>query len=242
MPDAESPGGHQGAVLAALACALLLLPLWVMRTATPDWSVITFCLAAAVTVLTLALIAWMGGWRVARHLAFPILFIFCAVPWPQRMENWVIQSLMRSVAEVTTELLLWGGIAAEQKGNLVQIGQATLGISEACSGVRSLQSMLMASLFLGELWRFGKKARAILVVVGLAFALCFLISCATPFWRSWFTAQDHRRRLNGGTIPRGGAFSLVSFLCLLLVAKYLGKPAETKEQDLPSTSTHCRHG
>jgi len=229
VPDAESLGGQQGAAVAASACALLLLPLWLVRTATPDWSVITFCLAAAVTGLTLALIARMGGWSVARRLAFPILFIFCAVPWPQRMENWIIQSLMRTVAGVTAELLLWCGIAAEQKGNLVQIGQATLGISEACSGVRSLQSMLMASLFLGELWRFGKKARAILVVAGLAFALFFNLV------RNTFLALIAYR---AGSSPAfewwhdsaGWSILLVSFLCLLLVAKYLGKPLEIKER------------
>lgn len=229
MPDVQSPRGHQGAFALAFVCAAFLFPLWLVRTATPDWSVISFALAATVTSLTLALIAWIGGWRVARHLAFPVLFIFCAVPWPQRMENWVIQSLMRDVARITAELLLWGGIAAEQKGNLVQIGHATLGISEACSGVRSLQSMLMASLFLGELWRFGKKARAILVIAGLAFALFFNLIrntfLALVVYRSGSSAQ-----FEWWHDSAGWSILLASFLCLLLVAKYLGKPREIKER------------
>jgi exosortase/archaeosortase family protein len=46
-----------------------------------------------------------------------------------------------------------------------------IGVEEACSGVRSLQSGLMASLFLGEIFRFGAFARIALVFSAVAIAV-----------------------------------------------------------------------
>jgi len=63
------------------------------------------------------------------------------------------------------------GIPAHQAGNLIGLGSATVGVDEACSGVRSLQTTLMAGLLLGELYRFAALRRVGLVIVALAVAL-----------------------------------------------------------------------
>jgi exosortase/archaeosortase family protein len=61
-----------------------------------------------------------------------------------------------------------------------------VGIDEACSGVRSVQTTLFASLFLGELYRFASGRRLGLTLAGIAVALAanlartsFLVWCAS---------------------------------------------------------------
>lgn len=226
-----APAGHRGAMALTATCALLLPPVWVVRTATPDWSTIGFCLAALVTGLTLGLLARAGGWRMARHLAFPVLFIFCAVPWPQRLENAVIQSLMRFVAAGTVEIMQWCGIAAEQHGNLVSLGRATIGISEACSGVRSIQSMAMASLFLGELRRFRTGARVILLLCGAGLAVLFNLVRNTLL--ALVANHSGAAAIERWHDSAGWGILLASFFLLLLVARALGRPAPVAEHTAP---------
>jgi exosortase/archaeosortase family protein len=70
-------------------------------------------------------------------------------------------------------MLDWIGIAAIQHGNVIETSAGLVGIDEACSGVRSLQSALMVSLFLGEHYRFLKWQRVVLVVTSLLLAFFF---------------------------------------------------------------------
>lgn len=168
--DSASPGGRLAARLAGV-CALLLLPLWWIRGATPDWSAVSYGLAALVAIYTLCLWAWRKNWAFAWELAFPVCFILCAVPWPQRFETFVIQSLTRIIAAGTVETLQWLGIGAVQMGNLVSLSSGTIGISEACSGVRSIQSMIVATLCLGEIYRLKWTRRLGLSVSGLLLAM-----------------------------------------------------------------------
>ncbi len=177
---ALSSGPNPGAFPAALVCALLLLPVWWVRVAAPDWSVVSYALAGLVTGWTFFLFAWRGGWRFAGHFASPIFLILCAVPWPQRIEIAITQSLSRWVATMTVEMLQWTGIAAERAGNLISLSNGPLEVSSACSGVRSLQAMLMVSLVLGEVRQLSIARRTLLIASGLALALGFNV------WRNYF--------------------------------------------------------
>ena len=69
------------------------------------------------------------------------------------------------------EILCLIGIPAAQVGNLVHIENGVIDIDEACSGIRSLQAMVMISLFLGELFRLRVPKRVLLMVFGLVVTL-----------------------------------------------------------------------
>ena len=78
---------------------------------------------------------------------------------------------MRGMAGTTVETLCLIGIPSGQVGNLVHIENGVIDIDEACSGIRSLQAMVMISLFLGELFRLRPAGRVLLLAVGLAVTL-----------------------------------------------------------------------
>ena len=165
--DAKNRGASQLAVV----CALLLLPIWWIQAAAPDWSLISYALAGTVIAYTLALVAAHTSWKTAWDLAFPLGFVLCAVPWPQRAETSIIQTLTQLTAAGAVEALQWMGIGAMRQGNLISLDLGTLEISEACCGIRSIQSMLMATLFLGELNRLKLPRRLALIATGLGIAL-----------------------------------------------------------------------
>ena len=86
-------------------------------------------------------------------VAFPIGFFFVAVPWVTPMEAPIIQGLMHAIAALASETANLFGIPAQLEGNLIRVSTGLVGVNEACSGVRSLQTALMIGLLFGELKR-----------------------------------------------------------------------------------------
>ncbi|MEX1110753.1 MAG: exosortase/archaeosortase family protein, partial [Chthoniobacterales bacterium] len=79
--------------------------------------------------------------------------------------------LMSHNTALCVEALHWMGYAAEQRGNLIAIPGSLLGVEEACSGIRSLQSNIMVALAVGEFFRLTISRRIFLFLLGLTAAL-----------------------------------------------------------------------
>jgi exosortase len=128
----------------------------------------TICLVC--TGLTLVVFRRCGGFSLARAEAFPVLFFLTAVPWPPRFEQPLTGGLMSSVASATTEVLHWLGIEAQSSGGAIALRSGLVGITEACSGIRSLQAGMMFGLAMGEwfLLRPGRRIFLLAVAIGLA--------------------------------------------------------------------------
>jgi exosortase len=198
--------GTQITLLYALiaASALLQLPLRLLEEANAEWRILFWCREAQCVALTLGVIALAGGWRWARHFAFPVLFTATAVPWSKFIEDPFVREMMRMSARLTVEMLFWFDIPALQKGNMVELADGIVGVGEACSGMRSLQASLMLALVGGELWNLSRARRGLLVALGVvcAFALnivrLFSLSVIAArrgfevmkFWHDWFGAIE----------------------------------------------------
>ena len=170
-------------VFIIVAFSTLFLPIRFLAEANPDWRLLSWVLALIVTSITLAFVYLLGGRPWLRHFSFPILFFLVAVPWPVRIEQMVIQDLMRMVTAINVTVLQLAGVPALQHGNVIEVGSGFIGIEEACSGVRSLQATLMVSLFLGELYLFDVPRRLVLIVVGALLAfLCNVVRTAILVW------------------------------------------------------------
>ena len=166
-----------------LFCAALFLPIRFVAEANPDWRLLSWAFALVVVTISLSFVYFSGGRAWLRHFAFPILFFLVAVPWPVRIEQIVIQDLMRIVTAINVIFLQVAGVPALQHGNVIEVGTGFIGIEEACSGVRSIQATLMVSLFLGELYSFRVSRRLILIVIGVLLAfICNVVRTAILVW------------------------------------------------------------
>ena len=167
-PTPLSPMEGFFAVISIPASALLLALVIPMTEANPDWRPLGIIAAGATILLSLSLIFMIGGRSWLRHFSFPILFFLIAVPWTRNAEQDVMGILMSWNASVTTEILHWAGFEALCQGNLIVLPGGVLGVEEACSGIRSLQSGMMMALFFGEVFRLRWTRRGVLVL----FAVC----------------------------------------------------------------------
>ena len=182
-PPATTPFKRALPILIIASGALLFLPIRLVAEANPDWRFLSLVLAVDVIAISLAIVYLNGGGSWLKHFAFPFLFFLVAVPWPVRVEQLVIQDLMRAVTAINVIFLQLAGIPALQHGNVIEVGKGFIGIEEACSGVRSLQATFMISLFLGELYSFKIIQRILLVLFGAALAfVCNVVRTAILVW------------------------------------------------------------
>lgn len=92
--------------------------------------------------------AWASvlGWQVARFLAFPLLFLFFAVP----MGEDLVPPMMEFTATFTVEALKLTGIPVYREGLWFSVPSGDWSVVEACSGVR----YLIASVTLGVMYAY----------------------------------------------------------------------------------------
>ncbi len=165
-PLARTGAGRSLALAAGAALLLLQLPLRWVQEANPDWRPLAWVTTGVFIALALLAAFLIGRRRWVRHFAFPFLFLLVAVPWPERFEIACVQQLMSTVAASVIELLDLLAVPALQEGNLIRVASGLIGVEEACSGIRSLQSTLMISLFLGQFYFLSPLRQAGLVVIG----------------------------------------------------------------------------
>jgi len=208
------------------AIFLVLLPaIRIVLQANPEWRLLFWLHGFQVIGLSFCFLFWIGGSKWVLFFAPPILFTLIAVPWPMGFEQWAIQGLMRLVAGLTVEVAGWFAIPAVQHGNLIETTAGIVGIDEACSGVRSLQSALMLSLFLGEMHRLSPMRRLGLLGASLVFDL--LANLSRTSFLVWAAAN---RGLSQMEAWHDTAGLLVMFIVLpsLLGLAWLMKPRTAK--------------
>jgi exosortase len=208
-------------ILIGVPALLVLLPIRLFEIGTPEWRPLGWIHTASVAALTLLYIWSAGGKPWLRHFAFPIAFFFTAVPWVTPIEVPVIQGLMRVVAAVAAETVTLFGIPTQLEGNLIRVSSGLVGVNEACSGVRSLQTALMIGLLFGELKRLSFSRRLVLVSGAIAIALAANLGRA--IFLVWIAAAKNISEVNRWHTVAGYAIVGLVFVGTLGLAYLLGR-------------------
>jgi len=180
-----------------------LFPTEVIRAEYHQSGIVLWGINLAKVVFSMAGAWWLGGRQLWRLTLFPLVFFLTAVPWPNSLAHPLTQGLMAEVAGAVRELMLWCNVPLEQQGGVLVTSKGPVGIVEACSGIRSLQSGLMVSLAIGELLWISPARRTVLVIVAVAMAL--LSNLARTFTLCWIMEHDgpdamhHQHDLVGNT-------------------------------------------
>jgi len=219
----SNPSASRFTFVAVCCLLLMVFPLRLLFEANPEWRLLYWISGLQVLGLSLCVLDWMGGTRWVRYFAPPLAFMLIALPWPVEMEKAAIQGLMRIVAGLTVGIVNLLGIPAVQHGNLIEVGAGLVGIDEACSGVRSLQSSLMLSLFLGEMNRWTWPRRLTLLGASLLFVL--VANLVRTTFLVWAAASRGVHQMEAWHDTAGNVVMLI-VLPGLLGLSYLMKPKE----------------
>ena len=123
-----------------------------------------FLMRSSLIVILAGLVLFHGGRRTLSVVAFPLAFLFFMVPLPQIAFNAVAFPLQSFAAQNATAALESLGIPVLRDGNVIHLSRITLGVTEACSGIRSLISLLALAVAWSYVALSRPRARALLIV------------------------------------------------------------------------------
>jgi exosortase len=162
---------HWGGILLAIAGAFWLFVVQIYQAAFGVNSASTTGLSLGVLMMVLANLWCVFGGLGMRHFAFSFCFILIALPLPGAIHSPLVNGLQRVVTSINVELLNLLGIPAVRLGSIIKLPTCAVGVDEACSGIRSLQSTIMATLFIGYLTLKNNGSRAMLLFLGIGLAV-----------------------------------------------------------------------
>ena len=125
-------------------------------------------------ILVVAGLVWtFWGKNRLRHLAFPLLLVVSVIPLPVIVYNSLAAPLQLLASDLATRAAQFLEVTVYRDGNIIQLAATSLGVAEACSGLRSLGSLTVGALLLGFLERFGIWTRVGLFVLSIPIAILF---------------------------------------------------------------------
>ena len=136
-PPAPSLGG--------LGVVVLSLLVWVAGTLGAE----LFLTRVSMIGVLAGTIWFLWGWPHLRILAFPVLFLLLMIPLPSIIFNQIAFPLQLVASQAGEAVISAAGIPVLREGNVLQLPARTLEVAEACSGIRSLVSLLMLAIVLG---------------------------------------------------------------------------------------------
>jgi exosortase len=104
------------------------------------------------------------GWPVARAVGFPFAYLILMIPLPYVVYDSVAFPLRLVAAGLAGGLLELSGTPVLVEGNIIHLPSTVLNVVDACSGVRSLVSLLAVALLFARLLLHSWWRRALLVL------------------------------------------------------------------------------
>jgi len=130
-----------------------------------------FLSRTSLLLLIAGLISFFMGWQMLRALLFPLLFLLLMVPIPAIIFNQVTFPLQILASKLSAWLLPLLGVPVFREGNVINLPAMPLEVAEACSGIRSLLSLLTLAIMYGYLLEKRIFIRLVLALAAIPIAV-----------------------------------------------------------------------
>ena len=121
--------------------------------------------------LLAGLMVYFRGWKFFRVALFPWAVLFLMVPLPAIIYNQIALPLQFDASRLATGMLGLVGVPVLREGNIIHLPSLTLDVVEACSGIRSLMSLITLSIFYGYLFEPKIWRRVLLIIAAVPIAV-----------------------------------------------------------------------
>ncbi len=177
-------------------------------------------------LLITGLVVFMAGWKHLAAISFPLAFLILMIP-SSTLLGQITLPLQIVASKTASFLLMLVGIPAVREGNIILLPTAQLEVAEACSGIRSLFSLITLTVIYGYLAEAKISVRVLLVLIAvpisvLANALRIAITGVVVEYWGIEGAQGTLHLLSGWLIF-AGSLALVFLLHRLSQALFLSK-------------------
>jgi exosortase len=130
-----------------------------------------FLSRGSLLVLMAGLIILFQGWNLFRAVLFPWAFLILMIPIPTLIFQKVTFPLQLLASKLAGVLLPLVGVPVLREGNVIVLPSMPLEVAEACSGIRSLLSLVTLAIIYGFLMDSRKWVRAVLACSAVPIAV-----------------------------------------------------------------------
>jgi exosortase len=116
-------------------------------------------------------VLFLGGWRRLRIVAFPLAFLLLMIPLPSIIFNQITFPLQGVASRAGEVVIAAAGVPVLREGNILHVPGRALEVAEACSGIRSLMSLLMLAIVLGYFTERRTGARVAIALAAIPIAI-----------------------------------------------------------------------
>lgn len=121
--------------------------------------------------LLAGLIIYFRGSKLFRAVLFPWGVLFLMIPLPAIIFNEIALPLQFEASALASNMLSLVGIPVLREGNIIHLPSITLDVVEACSGLRSLVSLITLTVIYGYLFEARQWRRALLILSAVPIAV-----------------------------------------------------------------------
>jgi exosortase len=122
-------------------------------------------------VILAGMIVFLGGWKMLRSVLFPLAFLVFMIPIPEILYNQITFPLQLLASRLATFCLEVLQIPVLRDGNILATSNYSLAVVEACSGIRSLMSLVALATAYGYLAEPSRRVRVLLGFLMVPIAL-----------------------------------------------------------------------
>lgn len=125
----------------------------------------------SVVFMFCAIVIFFYGLRMFKELLFPLVFLLFMIPFPSQIYSQLTIPLQLFVTEASVSFTANVGIPIYREGNVIHLPDRTMQVVQACSGLRSMLSILPLGAILGYFTLKSNPLRYILFLSGIPAAI-----------------------------------------------------------------------
>jgi len=130
-----------------------------------------FLTRSSLLILVAGMVVLFAGWNFFRALFFPWAFLFLMIPIPAIIFNQITFPLQILASKIAAATLPFFGVPVLRQGNVMVLASQILQVAEACSGIRSLMSLMTLAIIYGYLMEKRLLVRYVLALASVPIAV-----------------------------------------------------------------------
>jgi exosortase A len=181
-----------------------------------------FTMRFSLLVVLGGILFFLRGREFFKNLLFPLIFLIFMIPIPSILMDRITFPMQLFASKVAAKTLFLIGIPVLREGNVILLANTSLEVAEACSGIRSLISLLALSVAFAYFSRRVTWKRIILVLSTFPIAI---IANAARVSGTGVLAHHYGDKVAQGFFHgfSGWILFVVAFVCLFVVGGILSK-------------------
>ena len=130
-----------------------------------------FTMRFSLIIVMSGLIIFLAGFSLFRAVLLPLGYLILMIPIPFILYNAIAFPLKLLAAKSAVAFLRLIEIPVYRDGNIITLAQTTLEVADACSGIRSLMSLIALGIALSYFTQSGWMRRVLLVFLAVPVAI-----------------------------------------------------------------------